>query len=426
MASFVKRTALVSLILLLGGCAERQMPVEYEPRLTSIHIVDRNGFSETISTKERLEKFENTNFEDNQPYNQVLRVFERDGTGNVPSCITNYHPNGQPKQYLEVVNSRAYGLYHEWHPNGQLKAEAYIVGGTADLEPKAQASWLFDGVSQVWNDEGKQLARIAYEKGVLQGESLYYYPNGQLESSVPYKNDFVDGIAYFYRENGSLFSERGFKDGVPEGTAKTYWNNNQLAAQEDFKAGRLEEASYWDKNGSPLNGICDGDGQRPIFSKERILELQEFKNGKQEGLVVVYNGKGEEEATYYFRNDQKDGLETIFGKKKQPVVSIEWADGLIHGNVKTWYPNGNQESQREMNKNRKHGLSTAWYKDGNLMMIEEYDNDKLVKGEYFKKGERYAVSKVIDGAGVATLFDADGSPKAKITYEKGKPFVEPR
>ena len=91
--------------------------------------------------------------------------------------------------------------------------------------------------------------------------------------------------------------------------------------------------------------------------------------------------------------------------------------------VKTWYPNGSPESQREMANNAKNGVLTAWYRDGNLMMIEEYENDKLVRGDYFKKEERIPVSQVIGGKGTVTIFDADGHFVQKIAYVNGKPEI---
>ena len=27
-------------------------------------------------------------------------------------------------------------------------------------------------------------------------------------------------------------------------------------------------------------------------------------------------------------------------------------------------------------------MATAWYRDGSIMLMEEYDNDRLVKGQY--------------------------------------------
>src|SRR5215207_2384083 len=68
--------------------------------LSSVHIVDRNGFAETISNKERLNQFQNVNFLSAQPYQKVLRIYARDSKGNIRSVVTAYHENGNPKQFL--------------------------------------------------------------------------------------------------------------------------------------------------------------------------------------------------------------------------------------------------------------------------------------------------------------------------------------
>jgi antitoxin component YwqK of YwqJK toxin-antitoxin module len=79
------------------------------------------------------------------------------------------------------------------------------------------------------------------------------------------------------------------------------------------------------------------------------------------------------------------------------------------------------ESQREINNNKKQGSSFAWYKNGNLMLVEEYENDLLIKGSYYKRGDNKAVSKVESGKGVASLYTSEGIFFKKVSYEKGKP-----
>ena len=79
------------------------------------------------------------------------------------------------------------------------------------------------------------------------------------------------------------------------------------------------------------------------------------------------------------------------------------------------------ESQREMSGNTRNGVSTAWYRDGQLMMIEEYESDKLKKGDYYRKGHKQPLSQVINGEGTVTLFDSEGNYLRKIPYVNGKP-----
>ena len=69
-----------------------------------------------------------------------------------------------------------------------------------------------------------------------------------------------------------------------------------------------------------------------------------------------------------------------------------------------------------MSQNRKNGVSTAWYEDGSLMLVEKYENDFLIEGKYYKKGEREPVTEVFEGNGKVTLFDEKGNFIKSIKY----------
>ncbi len=126
--------------------------------LASVHIVDRNGFSETISSKDRLSQLQNVDFLKPQSYQKVLRIYGRDSKGNVRSVVTSYHPNGNPKQFLEILNARAFGNYREWHPNGVQSVATKVIGGTPDITLIAEKTWLFDSTSCAWDEDGHLIA----------------------------------------------------------------------------------------------------------------------------------------------------------------------------------------------------------------------------------------------------------------------------
>ena len=119
-----KKLLLIPAVWLASACTHYKQAavVDMAPVLTSINIVDRNGLTETINNPERLDKYGCVDFLQPQSYQKVLRIYSRDAEGNVPACITSYHSNGYPHQYLEVVNSRACGAYQEWYPNGSKKS----------------------------------------------------------------------------------------------------------------------------------------------------------------------------------------------------------------------------------------------------------------------------------------------------------------
>lgn len=407
--------------------------------LTSVHIVDRNGFADTINNSERLEQFQQTDFFKSCPYQKVLRIYKRDTKGDVRSIITTYYPNGNIKQFLEVLNARAYGNYREWHENGQMSLSTHIIGGTPDITPTAQTSWLFDELSCVWDENGNLLAEIPYSQGFLEGEAVYYHPpsakvaTGRVWKKIPYSKNMVDGVAEFYQDSGELLQRSTYVQGARQGSSVRFWNVNQVAAQEEFDQGKLESGQYFDQKGQLIAEIAHGSGQKAAFSKNGIYELQEYRQGLLEGEVKLFNTQGRLKRIYHVKNqikhgeeveyydypipDPKDPSQTIV----QPKLSFQWYDGKVQGTAKTWFSNGNLESQREMSNSMKNGILTSWYRDGNLMMIEEYEQDKLVRGDYFKQGEKIPTSQVLQGKGLATIYDADGHFVRKTSYENGKP-----
>ncbi len=64
----------ILLLCLLCGCGSRNSS-DKSDAVVSMQIIDRNGFTETISNKERISSFETTDFLTPQPYQKVLRVF---------------------------------------------------------------------------------------------------------------------------------------------------------------------------------------------------------------------------------------------------------------------------------------------------------------------------------------------------------------
>ena len=408
------------LFALFTSCAANRA---FEMKLASINIIDRDGMSETINNKERLQKYAGVDFMAPQPYQKVLRVYKIEKSADIPAFVTSYHPNGQLRQYLEVMNGRAFGSYREWYLNGIQKLEADVIGGVADVTVDAEKSWLFDGMSFVWDEEGALQAEIPYEKGELSGLSIYYHPNGNIAKKVPYERNSLQGLYEVYRSDGSLLLTAEYCGGRMHGEANGYWENGQFSAQETFFEGKLITGIYFDRCGNCVARITNGNGWRAVFTKEG-KELREYRQGILDGEVKIFDHQDHLTRTYSVKNGIKNGEEIIyypFPNKLLPKLSIYWVDANMNGLVKTWYESGMQESQREMSRNVKNGLLTAWYKDGNLMLIEEYDNGKLIKGKYFRKNDKNPISKVIGSRGTATLYDGDGNFLRKVAYNNGVP-----
>lgn len=403
------------LLLTLCACSNAK---NGDPSLTRITLVDRDGLTEVIGTKDRLGRYAHTDFKTPQPYQKVTRLYST----NTKLIVTTYHPNGQLSRYLEGYSNRALGPYREWHANGQKKIEATLIGGTPDLENGAEQSWIFDGLSQAWDDEGRLLAEIPYHRGQQEGCALHYHKNGKLWKEIPYQKNLIHGSYKIYLDTGELFQESHYLQGTLHGPSKRYWTSQQLTFEEHYDEGRLVNAKYYDPNGSLLSQIQNGNGFRALFGKSKLHELQEFQNGQRNGITKELHPDGSLKRSYHTQSNINHGEERIYNKNNQLRLTLNWYEGSIQGEVRSWYENGQLESLREMSDNKKHGLSSAWYEDGSLMLIEEYDRDRLVRGEYHRKGESHPISQIITGNGIATLFSPKGSFLRKVPYRDGKPL----
>jgi antitoxin component YwqK of YwqJK toxin-antitoxin module len=411
------------LALLFAACGSRDG--EHPPKLVSLQLVDRNGFQETISTTERIDILNKTNFLDAQPYQKVVRLFSRNKEGKKEAIITSYHENGQLCQYLETKNGRACGSYREWHPSGSLKVEAHVVEGMGDVTEECVRSWIFHGESKAYDDDEKLVATIFYNFGELHGEASYYYTNAQVKKTVPYHRGKIEGNIQYYDKKGNLIGKSKHKNGIKHGLTVYLGTKESPRYTENFKDGNLVDATYYDFGGKVLAEVTEGNGEQAIFEKGKLCEIHEYSDGTVAGVVKQYDQMGFLTAIFTIKENQKHGEETLyFDKSQQRKMTIDWYEDEIHGNVKTWYRDGQLESEREMYNNKKHGNALAWYRDGNLMLMEEYEHDNLANGSYYKKGGNDPISYVEEGAGTATLYDPGGHFVRRTPYLKGLPIDE--
>jgi len=407
-------------ILFITGCRKAQ----HSEAIVSMQMLDRNGFSETISNKDRLNIYERVDFLAQQPYEKVMRVYNKNEEGKSPSKLTSYHDNGGAWQYLEALDGRAHGKYMEWHENGKMKISALVIEGLADLDVRAQTSWLFDKECTVWDEKGALCAEFLYDKGQLVGEAKYYHPSGSTQKIIPYSLGHVHGLLRAFDLDGNTLEEITFKQDKRNGPAKALFSLGIPKSQELYRDDLLIEGIYYDKEGKVHGKIATGKGTKAEFAGDKLYSLTEYRDGVAEGKVQLFGPSKEVHICYHLKEGMKTGEEWEYYSDSSPKILIQWFEDQVQGMVKTWYPNGKLESQREMSNSKKHGLSFGYYKSGDLMLMEEYEGDKLTKGSYYKKSDPTPISTIDDGNGIATLYNPEGHFIQKVSYERGKPVSE--
>lgn len=426
----MKKALFLITTLLLTGCMSTKTS-QNKDQLVCLQIIDRNGLNETISTKERLSKYKHVDFvKDPQPYKQITEIYQTKNNQKKSQVIT-YHPNGNIFQYLEIKEGRANGSYKQWHENGKIAIEAFLIGGPGGFSDIEQSQWIFDKENKVWDEKGNIVSVFNYLKGDLEGNSYYYHTNGKTQKIEPYTKNQLNGTVTEYNDKGDIIVQITYKTGLKEGEAISYWQNDIEAKiirfKEEYKNDTLLQGNYFDASQNILSKIENGNGTKTIIDKTSSDKiLVEYNKGKPEGKIQFLK-KDILQNIYHIKNNQKHGEEIKYYPQKDkliPKLSLWWNEDIISGTVKTWYENENMQSQKEMLNNKKHGTSAAWYKDGSVMFIEEYENDILQKGLYYKKNESIPISTVLSGNGTATLFDESGNFLKTIKYEKGTPETD--
>lgn len=404
------------LILLFLFCSCSHRPAD---TLISIHLQDRTGISEIISDEERLERYEGVDFATRQPYKRALRLFRsEEGTMGI---LTTYYPNGQLSEWVESRGHQAQGPYRAYYPSGALKAEAVLIGGQPDLTAGAISSWLFDGSSHAFYEDGSLQAVIAYKKGMLDGESLYYSPAGVLVKKVEYEKNEKVGPSLAYHDNGVLSEELCYAHNCLDGKQKRFHPDGTLLSVEEYDRGRLMEGSYFFPHAELASKIVGGEGIFSCFTYRGELEKRaHYRKGVPEGLIEEFVD-GKLALQFSLFKGKKEGEEIHFFPHGQKKLSIPWVHDRIHGAVLTWYEEGGLQSRHVYAQNEKTGPLTAWYRDGSLCLEEEYTKGILQKGKYYERGNAVPVSSIHRGEGVATLFDGDGLFIQKVVYEEGRP-----
>lgn len=221
-----------------------------------------------------------------------------------------------------------------------------------------------------------------------------------------------------------------FSGDAPNGPAFCYTRLGVLLYEEHFSEGLLVKGSYYNAQGEKISHIEEGTGQRAEFEEEHLVRLVSYHKGRPEGLIELFTPQGFLIASYYQKNGKKHGEEKVYYPRQsaedpvQVKILLHWQEDVLQGVIKTWFLDGKQESQKEMYQNKKNGPSYAWYKQGDILLVEEYENDLLISGSYYKKKDKRPVSTIVQGRGVATLYDPEGYFLKKIPYEKGLPVLD--
>ena len=359
--------------------------------------------------------------------------------------------NGKYTEYYKNGKIKIQGNYKEGRRNGEFKTflkNSKSAGSVIYKDGKSIKSTLiksmkdnasFSPISYVNYDLdtsysiGKvdfpnKLLKTYYmynKKGVLNGDSIKYYEEGNIQSIVPYKNNLVEGLIIRYYENGNIKEEVNYKNDKMNGEAKSYDENGKLNGRTIFKDDiKLEEEVHKEneilkntfKNGEVVKqDICSLNGnvkERRVLNGNEMEYSSFYENGNVKQKILtkdkviikeqLYARNGNIMLNSFFSMDGKP-IKEVFeyypdGKLFRKITSI---NEMLDGDYLEYYANGNLKNKAFFKNDKQEGEYIAYYKNGAIMQkvlykngvrngeaIAYYENGVIEQKAYFVNGKK--------------------------------------
>lgn len=199
--------------------------------------------------------------------------------------------------------------------------------------------------------DGAKFAASVFEKGILNGESKAFFPNGKVEHIVNFKNNKKDGSFKKYDENGNLIVEANYIADKLTGEFVAYYPNGKIYLKENYKDDKL-------------------NGQRiSFYDNGQIKSEASYANDLLNGVAKEYYADGKVRSESHYKNNERDGVS------------------------KTYYPDGKPEFELNFVKNKLNGTGINYDKTGKLSQRRIYKDGLVVSGTLIENGKEVALSQ---------------------------------
>jgi antitoxin component YwqK of YwqJK toxin-antitoxin module/Tfp pilus assembly protein PilF len=272
---------------------------------------------------------------------------------------------------------------------------------------------------------GKLYGESNYVDGDLHGPSTFYYFDGSTNVIRHFTYGLLDSSYKAYHYGGQLQVEGQYHLNDKTGTWKYYNLRGKMYRAEEYKLGKPVKTRYYFDNGKLDTEIDYKDGQRHGFYKRYAEDGSLMYQVRYEnGLPMAYsyldkNGKLVPEIPF----KQGNGKLKAFYQNGNPSATMQYVDGVLHGDYTLYFPNGKVWITEAINYDDVEGVRTENFPDGKLHIRQTYKHNNYLGPykEYNEKGVLIEESNFYDDSlhGEQRLYDDNGKLKQVRTYYYG-------
>ncbi len=201
-------------------------------------------------------------------------------------------------------------------------------------------------------------------KGKKQGEwRKNYQDSKQLRYKGQFENDIEIGKFIYFHENGNIKFENVYRGKTRVCYSKQY-----------SMAGVLIAEGVYNKNVKDSTWRYYSDALGILISEET------YRNGKKDGLAVIYFKDGKVAERIHYKMDVKHGKWEQFFEDGRPKTIANYDNGKLQGEAIYYSDLSNKpKSKGVYNKGLKDGVWFYWGDDGRPEWREQYENGILKK-----------------------------------------------
>ena len=181
--------------------------------------------------------------------------------------------------------------------------------------------------------------------------------------------------------------------------------------------GRQGDLFYRKGEKRPFTGtaIAQGKGKKTE---------SEFREGRMDGVHRSWYANGQIESEAHFGGGVRDGWMRLWGRDGRLLREAHFENGLADGRTTEWYPNGKMERRTSWQEGKREGAVETWFENGKRKGMGNFDHGKrngafIVWWENGKKRQESNYQMGVPN-GWWVEWDEDGEATRQTYFEKGK------
>ncbi|GEM_PF-1435889 len=116
-----------------------------------------------------------------------------------------------------------------------------------------------------------------------------------------------------------------------------------------------------------------------VYGQEHKRAEKSFKDGKRDGVSILWNKNGEKSSQAYYKSGKQHGVETVWYLNGQKGSVGNYKDGKRNGLWTEWYTNGLKWKEGDYIDGKRDGIWTEWGEDGKSSKTKTYKNGTVIK-----------------------------------------------